>query len=123
MIGGKVNILGGQKCKKGPEYVKKEVLCPHRTITTSVLVEKGVWPLVSVKTTVPVPKERIFSIMESIKTISIRAPIALGDIISKRIGGTQANLVATKKISSIETTREEKIKKTIQKNSVIKNKK
>lgn len=101
IIGGNVTILGGQKCKKGAEYAQREVLYPQRIITTSVLVEKGEWPLVSVKTTLPIPKEKIFSVMEYIKTLSITAPINPGDIISRKIGGTRADLIATKKISCI----------------------
>ena len=102
IIGKNVTILGGQKCKKGAEYVQREALYPQRIITTSVLVEKGECPLVSVKTTLPIHKEKIFSVMEDIKTLSITAPINLGDIISRQIGGTQADLIATKKISRIE---------------------
>ena len=44
--------------------------------------------------------------MESIKTLRITAPIALGDIISRKIGGTQADLVATKKVSRIENIKD-----------------
>jgi len=101
-----VTIKDGQGCKQGIKYVQREALCPQRTITTSVRVERGEWPLVSVKTTRPVPKEKIFSVMESIKTLRVTAPIALGDIINRKIGGTQADLVSTKKVSRIETIKD-----------------
>ena len=105
ITGRNVTILGGQKCKKGAEYVQREALYPQRIITTLVLVEKGEWPLVSVKTTFPIPKEKIFSVMEFIKTLSITAPIKLGDTIARKIGGTQADLIATKNISCIKKAR------------------
>ena len=43
--------------------------------------------------------------MKSIKNIRIQAPICLGDVISRKIGGTQADLVATKNVSQIEKSK------------------
>ena len=47
--GTQLEIVEGNKCKRGIEYAKNEVFDPRRMLTTSVLVNGGEWPLVSVK--------------------------------------------------------------------------
>jgi len=91
-------IVGGNRCKKGIDYAKNEATNPQRILTTSVAVENGGWPLVSVKTSQPVPKEKIFHILEEIKKMSVKAPIKNGDIIIKNILSTGADVVATKTV-------------------------
>ncbi len=85
-------------CKKGIEYAKSEALEPRRMLTTSVLVKGGEWPLVSVKSTRPVPKDKLFPILRQIKKITINAPVASGQIIIKNVLNSDVDIVATKTI-------------------------
>jgi len=94
----KIKILKGYKCKRGIEYAKNEALNPHRMLTTSVKVKNGDWPLVSVKSSKPIPKEKIFVVLNQVKKKYVNAPINLGDIIIKNISQTGINIVATKTI-------------------------
>ena len=65
------------------------------------MVRNGNFPLVSVKTSKPIPKEKIFEILEIIKKTSINAPIDLGEIIIKNILNTGSDIIATKSIKKI----------------------
>lgn len=60
-------IVSGNKCPRGIEYGKQEVTEPLRILTSSVLVNNGELPLVSVKTNKPVPRRLIGEIMEILK--------------------------------------------------------
>ena len=62
------NIIG-DKCLKGKDYVKNEITNPLRVFTGSVLVENGNFPLVSVKTTAPIPKKYLKKIGEITRQI------------------------------------------------------
>jgi len=90
--------VSGNKCPKGFDYAVKEYSNPERMITSSVKVEGGVIPLVSVKTEKPVPKEKIFDVMGEIRQIKVKAPVNVGDVLSKDLAKTGVKLVATKKI-------------------------
>lgn len=90
--------IKGQKCKKGKSYAEEEIYNPTRIVTTTILVKKGVIPLVSVKTDKPVPKGLIFSIMEELKQKTLIAPVTIGDIIIKNIKQTGVNIIATKTV-------------------------
>jgi CxxC motif-containing protein len=96
-----LSIIDGAKCKKGIEYSKNEILNPKRIITTSILVRNGNIPLVSVKTSKPIPKEKIFEILDIIKITSVNAPIEIGQIIIKNILNTGSDIIATKSIKKI----------------------
>lgn len=96
----KVDVLSGHKCKQGVDYAVNEALDPRRMLTTSVLVEDGKWPLVSVKTSTSVPKDKFFSILKEIKKTTVRAPVNLGDIIIRNVLDTNIDVVATKTVKN-----------------------
>ena len=96
--GKKVDILSGYRCKKAIEYARNEALDPRRMLTTSVLVNEGEWPLVSVKSSKPVPKDKLFSFLEEVKKISINAPVKKGEIILKNVADTDIDIIATKTV-------------------------
>lgn len=91
-------ILKGSKCKRGMEYARNEALDPRRMLTSSVLVTNGEWPLVSVKSSKPIPKDKIFTVLREIKQTKISAPVKSGQIIIKNIANTNIDIVATKSI-------------------------
>lgn len=92
--------LEGGMCGKGPEYVKNEILNPRRTLTTSVKVTGGEAPLVSVKTTGSISKERLMEAMRLISEIAVEAPVALGQVIRKDFVEPGVDLVATKSVKT-----------------------
>ncbi len=96
--GAKVLGCEGNTCARGSTYAHDEVLHPKRTLTSSVLVIGGRWPLVSVRTSKPVPKEKIKAVMKEIKARSVKAPVKAGTVIIKNVARTGADIVATRSI-------------------------
>lgn len=88
--------LSGGMCGKGPEYVKNEVLNPKRTLTTSVRVTDGMLPLVSVKTTGGIPKDRMMEGMNLVAELFVTAPVEAGQLICKDFIEEGIDLIATK---------------------------
>lgn len=93
--------LEGGMCGKGPEYVKNEILNPKRTLTSSVKVTGGAIPLVSVKTTGSILKEKLREAMKLINELSVEAPVELGQILQKDFMEEGIDLVATKAVKSL----------------------
>lgn len=88
----------GNTCRRGEVYAGKEVTNPTRIVTSTVCVEGGVIPVVSVKTETDIPKEKVFDCIHALKTIKVKAPIHIGEIITKNIAGTKVNIIATKEV-------------------------
>ena len=100
MDGTQLEIVGGNKCKRGIEYAKNEVFDPRRMLTTSVLVNGGEWSLVSVKSSKPVPKEKLFPILKEIKRTAVNAPVKSGQTIIENVANTDISIVATKTVKN-----------------------
>lgn len=88
----------GAACPKGKAYVEQELTSPMRNIATSVLVKGGELPLVSVRLTAPIPKERIFDAMEEIRKCRLTAPVMTGDVVIKGILGYDSDVIVTKDV-------------------------
>ncbi|MBU81370.1 MAG: hypothetical protein CL724_07825 [Chloroflexi bacterium] len=89
------------QCKLAFEYVEGELFDPRRMLTTSVPVDGGNWPLVSVKTHVPIPKDQMLEAMKAIEGIRAEAPIKVGDVIVPDLLGTGSDLVATRNVTTV----------------------
>lgn len=99
--GKRLAVLKGNKCKKGIEYARNEVFDPRRMLTSSVLVEGGEWLLVSVKSTNPIPKDKIFSVLKELHKTTIRAPVKSQQLILKNVANTGIDIIATKTVRSL----------------------
>lgn len=100
MDGDKIASVTGNGCPRGEAYARQEVTAPMRTIATSVKVEGGELPLVSVKTDRPIPKSLIPQLMEVAKSLSVPAPVKIGQVLVPDVLGTGANLVATRAVAA-----------------------
>lgn len=89
----------GNTCPRGADYGKNEAVNPVRTVTSSIKVEGGELPLVSVKTRGDIPKGKIFDVMAEIRAAAVKAPVSTGDVLIKNIAETGVSIVATKTVS------------------------
>ena len=97
---GKV-IVKGNECKRGEKYAVAEMTCPMRTITSSIFIDGGDYPLLSVKTKDPIPKAKIPEVLDAIRALKATAPTRVGDVLLPDIAGTGVDLVATRKVEKV----------------------
>ncbi len=91
----------GNVCRRGEAWARQEVENPMRTIASSVPVNNGDFPLVSVRTNRPVPLARIREVMEEIRRVSLSAPVGIGDVIVSSPAGCDTEVVATRRVRKI----------------------
>ena len=72
-------IVEGAACKNGIAYGKTELTDPRRVLTTSVAVKGGMFPLVSVRSTAPIPRNTLKSAVKALQHIVVEAPVHIGD--------------------------------------------
>ncbi len=96
-----IKDVSGNLCEKGVEWARQEIVNPMRTISSSILVEKGELPLVSVRTETPIPLKNIFDVMKEIKAFRVKAPVNIGDIIIEEVAGLSCNIIATRNVRKI----------------------
>ena len=94
----KLLSVSGNKCPRGMEYAKQEIVNPMRNIASSVTLVGGTMPLVSVRLTGPIPKAKIMDVMDVIRTASVQAPVKIGDVIIHDVLGLGVDVIATRNI-------------------------
>ena len=88
----------GNACARGESYGQKELLNPTRTLTSTVRIEGAALPRLPVKTDREIPKGDLPRVVRLLNDITAKAPVQLGDVLLPDIGGTGANLVATRSL-------------------------
>ena len=98
--GGAVASVTGHTCKRGVGYAETEITNPSRGFHSTLRVEGGAVPLVSVKSAAPVPKGLLMACAEATKHITAKAPIAIGDVLLRDLCGTGVDLIATNRVAA-----------------------
>ena len=99
---GAIESIEGFQCEKGREYAVEELLNPLRTLTTTIRIRNGAVPLVSVKTDKPVPKGKLFEVMDAISEVEVGAPVKIGDVLIENVVCLDVDIVATKNVERAE---------------------
>ena len=95
---GEVAEVTGNTCKRGDIYARKEVTNPTRIVTSTVKVSGGALAMVSVKTKTDIPKGKIFDCVRALKTVCVKAPVHIGDVILENVADTGVDIIATKNV-------------------------
>ena len=85
----------GNSCPRGAVYGANELRNPVRVVTSTVVVE-GPQRRLPVKTDRPIPKGKMFEVMDEIAKVRVTAPVSVGQILIANVAGTGGNVVATK---------------------------
>lgn len=99
---GAVISVTGNTCKRGNDYVRKEVTSPTRIVTSTIKVIGGSAPTVSVKTKSDIPKDKIFDCIKVLKELVVQAPVSIGDVVLENAAGCGSDIVATKNVEAVE---------------------
>ena len=86
----------GNFCPRGEKYAIEESTNPVRTVTATVRVANRKDTMLSVKTEAPVPKEKMMDVMALLRSMTVTAPISIGEVIVADILGTK--IIATQKV-------------------------
>lgn len=88
----------GNACARGEVYGKKELQNPTRTLTSTVRVAGAALSRLPVKTDREVPKADLKRLVRLLDGVTAKAPVKMGDVLVPDIGGTGANIVATRSL-------------------------
>lgn len=87
--------VSGNACKKGLQFGIQELTKPMRTIASTVKTTDKDNPVLSVRVSKEIPKDMIFTVMQAINKVHVKAPIAIGDTIIQNVCNTGADIIAT----------------------------
>ncbi|MDO4571864.1 MAG: DUF1667 domain-containing protein [Clostridia bacterium] len=92
--------ISGHGCRRGLEYAETELTAPVRTLTTTLRTAFPDCPALPVRTSAPVPKDRIMEIMRALRTLRVDTRPGTGDVILPRILGLDCDILCTSDLLS-----------------------
>lgn len=96
-----ITQVKGNTCKRGEIYARSELTNPQRMLTSTVKLESGLYRRLPVITSAPIPKEKLFEVMNEINQIEVCAPIKINDIIIQNVCGLDVNIIASRSVEQI----------------------
>lgn len=94
----KVTHVDNALCRNGRTYAENEIQCPQRSLTSTIKVEGGSLPLVSVRSNKPIPKDKLLEAVKLLRTILLTAPVDYHQVIVSNILDTGADIITTKQV-------------------------
>ncbi len=85
----------GNKCKRGVVYAEEEFYAPKRVVTCTCRAESTVLPRLPVRTTTSLPKEHIDALLKAAYELTVKPPVACGQVLIEDFNGTGVNLIAS----------------------------
>ena len=95
--GEKISVTGN-KCAKGEKFAVDELTHPARTISSTVRTSFAVVPVLPVRVSAEIPKNRISDVMAEINKVVVSAPVSRGEIIIPNVLGLNVDVIATSSI-------------------------
>ncbi|MEJ5311047.1 MAG: DUF1667 domain-containing protein, partial [Anaerolineae bacterium] len=90
--------VDGNTCKRGEDYVRRELTDPRRMAATTVRVKGGIHPLVPVYTAQAFPKPRLFELLDALRQVELEAPVAMGQVVLANALGTGIDILASREM-------------------------
>ena len=94
--------ITGYGCRRGYEFALQELKDPSAVLTGTAAIEGGTWPRLPCKTTKPIPRALLRAAAVSLSKISVSAPVALGEILVRDLGGLGVDVVATRSMKKMQ---------------------
>ncbi len=96
---GKIADLSGNTCKRGYNYAMTEFTDPRRLLTSTVKLENAKNDkFLPVRTSLPIPKNKLADAMEIINSLKATAPIKAGDVICRDFIENGIDLISSKTV-------------------------
>lgn len=96
-------VVTGNSCPRGKKHGIAEFTNPMRMITSTVKIENGMLPRLSVVSSQEVPKSILNECIADIYKVSVKAPVKCGDVIIENIQNTGADIVASRSMKEKES--------------------
>lgn len=87
--------VSGNKCKRGVQFARDEMTAPKRTISSVVKTAFPEFPVLPVRVSAEIPKEKIFDVMHEINRVTVKKKLRRGDVVIKDVLGLGVDVIST----------------------------
>ena len=91
-------VVTGNTCKRGKEFAINEMTDPRRTVCTTVRTSFPSVPVLPVRVSGAIPKNKIFDLMHEVNRITVSKRIGREEVVVPNILDLGVDLIATSNI-------------------------
>lgn len=91
-------VITGNSCPRGHAYALEELTAPKRTVTSTVAIEGGLHRRLPVRTSAPIPKERMLDAVRALDGVRVFSPVSAGQVIVRNVCDTGADFIAVRSL-------------------------
>lgn len=91
---GEIRVTGNG-CRRGIDFAVSELRCPMRTVCSTVRTVFPEMPVVPVRVSCEIPKDRIFNVMKEIDRVVLKDRAGRGDVLLRNVLGLGADVIVT----------------------------
>lgn len=91
-------VVTGNTCKRGKEFAINEMTDPRRTVCTTVRTSFPSVPVLPVRVSGAIPKNKIFDLMREVNRITVSKRIGREEVVVSNILDLGVDLIATSNI-------------------------
>lgn len=88
-------IVTGNTCPRGKAFAISEMTAPKRTICSTVKTVFAGCPVLPVRVSDDIPKEKIFDVMREINAVTLGERIGRGDVVIENVLGLGVDVIST----------------------------
>lgn len=92
--------VSGNKCKRGVAFATDEMTAPKRTIASTVKTSFDGVPVLPVRVSAEIPKDKIFDVMAEINKVTLKKRVSRGGVVIKNVLDLGVDVIATSDILS-----------------------
>lgn len=91
-------VVTGNTCKRGKEFAINEMTDPRRTVCTTVRTSFPSVPVLPVRVSGAIPKNKIFDLMREVNRVTVSKRIGREEVVVPNILDLGVDLIATSNI-------------------------
>lgn len=95
---GECPVVHGNACKRGEQFALTELTEPMRTICSTVKTSFSQAPVLPVRVSADIPKDKIFDVMQKINAVTVHERIGIGDKVIENVCDLGVDVIATSNI-------------------------
>lgn len=90
--------VSGNSCENGRKFAVSEMTEPKRTICSTVKTVFADVPVLPVRVSADIPKDRIFEVMREINSVTLYKRISGGDAVIENVLGLGVDVISTSNV-------------------------
>ena len=99
-VDGESLAVSGNSCEKGEKYGRTELQNPTRTLTSTVRLLGGALGRCPVRSSAPIPKDRLLEAAAALEGVTLTAPVEIGQVAVENILNCGADIIVTRNIAA-----------------------